>query len=74
MCPSCSPVKSLYASVRCCSGSVVIIIFEGVQKHVYGCSGLDDMLLNHNLYIKAMNVCSAQCSILHVSTDTINLT
>ena len=67
-----------YASVRCCSGSVVIIIFDGVHGHEYGCSGLDDMLLNHKHYInfniKAMNVCSAQFSILHVSRDIIDLT
>ena len=63
-----------YASVRCCSGSVVIIIiFEGVHGQEYGCSGLDDVLLNHNHYIKAMNVCSAQCSILHISRDIIDL-
>ena len=30
---------------------------------MYGCSGLDNILLNHNHYIKAKNVCSAQCSI-----------
>ena len=39
---------------------------------------IDDMLLNHKHYIncniKAMNVCSAQCSILHVSRDVIDLT
>ena len=56
-----------YASVRCCSGSVVIIMFEGVNGHEYGCSGLHDVLLNYNQYIKATNVCSAQCSILHVT-------
>ena len=53
---------------------VVIIVFEGVHGHEYGCSGLDDMLLNHNHYIKAMNACSAQCPILHVSRDIIDLT
>ena len=47
-----------------------MIIFEGV----YGCSGLVDMLLNHNNYIKAKNVCSAQCWILHVYRDIIDLT
>ena len=53
----------------CYSDSVIIIIFEGV----YGCSGLVDMLLNHNNYIKAKNVCSAQCSILHVCRDIVEL-
>ena len=33
-----------------------------------------DMLLNHNHYIKAKNVFSAQCSILCVSRDIIDLT
>ena len=32
------------------------------------------MLFNHNHYVKAKNVCSAQCSILHVSRDIIDLT
>ena len=53
-----------YASVRSYSDSVVLIIFEDV----YGCSGLDDMLLNHNHYIKAKNVCSVQCPILYVTS------
>ena len=67
-----------FASVRCYSDSVVLIIFEGVHGDEYGCSGLDDMLLNHKHYItfniKAINVCSAQCSILHVSRDITDLT
>ena len=58
----------------CYSDSVVIIIFSGCCQ--YSCSGLD--MLNHKHYInfniKAMNVCSAQFSILHVSRDIIDLT
>ena len=64
--------------MRCYSDSVVIIIFEGIHGHEYGCSELDDMLLNHKHYINfsitALNVCSAQCAILHVSRDIIDLT
>ena len=32
-----------------------------------------DLTINRNHYIKAMNVYSAQCSILHVSRDIIDL-
>ena len=67
-----------FASARCYSDSVFIIIFEGLHRHEYGCSGLDDMLLNHkhyiNFHIKAMKVCSAECSIQRVSRDIIDLT
>ena len=66
-------MESLRFGALLFSSVAIIIIFEGVHGHEYGCSRLDDMLLNHNHYIKAVNVCSAPCSILHVSRDIIAL-
>ena len=60
------------ATLRCVA--IQIRLLWSFLGCVYGCSGLVDMLLNHNNYIKAKNVCSAQCSILHVYRDIIDLT
>ena len=68
-CPSCSSVELLRF------GELLFrFACDNYFEDVYGWSGLLDMLLNHNHYIKTKNVCSAQCSILHVSRDIIDLT